>query len=496
MFKRKNITLIKNINFNLSSTLFNMLTMFILTPFIINNLGTEEYGIYVILGTMIGFLGIMELGLGSATIYYVAKYYRKDDVNGINRVFSATFWIYFIVGMVLLLVTLSASEVLLALFNITSLEQEEGTKLIVYSVVTFFMVFMSSSFIMVPQALLRYDLYSFLEIGQNIFRVIANILAIYLGTGLLGLLISNIVVALVYVIVSVITAYKLLPSLKLQWPTIYGIKEVFSYGVFSFFSSLIGMMWKYGDIFLISYFLGPMYVAFFSVPQQIMLKLLGLLGSIGKVLFPQYANINSNEERRKLFLDSTYLLLNASIIMFVPLTVIFNDFLTLWISKDFANETYFIAILIAAGSIIRGAFISYQALFQGIGKPKYLFYITMVSSLTVLLGDIVLIPIYGLNGAAYALLVAPLWGVIALYFTMKKVLNIHNPVKEMLVLSIPVVISGIDVYTLFEIRTFFLIEDWIYFIGFAVFTFIMVLISMFLVSFVTGKFTLIRNLRR
>jgi O-antigen/teichoic acid export membrane protein len=495
MIKRKNITLTKNINYHLSSTLFNMLTLLILTPFIINNLGTEEYGIYIILGTMIGFLGIMELGLGKATIYYVAKYYKQNDGDGVNRVFSATFWMFFILGIVLLMSLLGASNTLLELFNMKSLGSEEGSKLINYSIISFFLVFMASSFITIPQALLRYDLFSYLQIGQNIFRLIVNILAIYLGTGLAGLLISNIIVATVYIVVSIIMAHKLLPGLKLQWPTIYGTKEVFSYGVFSFFTSVIGMMWRYGDIFLIGYFLGPLYVAFFSVPQQIMLKLLGLLNSVGQVLFPQYANIETRIEREKLFLDSTYILLNASIIIFVPLAVIFNDFLTLWISSDFAKETYFVAILIASGSIIRGAFISYQALFQGIGKPKYLFYVTMASSITVIIGDIILIPVYGLNGAAYALLLAPIWGVITLYVTMTKVLDIQDTNKEMFILFIPVFVAAIDMFALFKIRELFSIEGWIGFLLFGFISVLIVVLSMLFASFVNGKFTLVSHFR-
>ena len=132
MFNQKTNTLKKNINFNLVSTVFSMLTLFILTPFIIKHLGAEEYGIYVILGTLIGFLGIMDLGLGGATIYYVANYYKKHDFNGLNSVFSATFWVYFILGVILLISLLGESNHILKIFNMQSLESIEGMKLIAY----------------------------------------------------------------------------------------------------------------------------------------------------------------------------------------------------------------------------------------------------------------------------------------------------------------------------------------------------------------------------
>lgn len=66
-----------NAFWNILSNVLNILLLFILTPIITKGLGDAQYGIYIILGTIGGALSIINLGLGEATLRYVAFYYSK-----------------------------------------------------------------------------------------------------------------------------------------------------------------------------------------------------------------------------------------------------------------------------------------------------------------------------------------------------------------------------------------------------------------------------------
>ena len=493
---KKELSLNKNIFYNLSSTLMSIITLFILTPFIINNLGSEEYGVYIILGSIIGFLGLMEFGLGSATIYYLSIYLKKDDYLNLNKIFSATFYFYLFISIFVFILIILGSDSIINIMNINVLKNVNTFNLIFYSAISFFITFISSAFISVPQVKMRFDLFFYIQIIQNVFRLIFNILSIYLGFGLEGLIFSNIIVSVIYLITSIVISRVVLPELKIVKFDYNSLKKIFSYGIYSFLSSIIGLFWKYSDTLLISYFLGPLYVAFYSVPQQIMLKLLGLINSVGNVLFPKFSSISSTEERNKLYLDSTYIMLNVSVLIFVQLIIIFGDFLSLWISKDFSEKTYFIAIIIASGSIIRGSFIPYQALFQGIGKPKYLLNITILSTLTVIIGDLILIPKYGINGAAYALLLAPIWGIITIYWIFRNILLITNALKELIMLFLPFFVGLLDLFIIFKFKNLFEYSEltWFYFILNSLTIFLIVLISLILLSIITKKTILLKKI--
>lgn len=493
---KKELSLNKNIVYNLSSTLMSIITLFILTPFIINNLGSEEYGIYIILGSIIGFLGLMEFGLGSATIYYLSIYLKKDDYLNLNKIFSATFYFYLFISIFVFILIILCSDSIINIMNINVIKNVNTFNLIFYSAISFLITFISSSFISVPQVKMRFDLFFYIQIIQNVFRLIFNILSIYLGFGLEGLIFSNIIVSIIYLIISIIISRKVLPELKIVKFDYNSLRKIFSYGIYSFLSSIIGLFWKYSDTLLISYFLGPLYVAFFSVPQQIMLKLLGLINSVGNVLFPKFSSISSVDERNNLYLDSTYIMLNVSVLIFVPLSIIFGDFLSLWISKDFSEKTYLIGIIIASSSIIRGAFIPYQALFQGIGKPKYLLNITILSTLTVIIGDLILIPKYGINGAAYALLIAPVWGVVTIFWIFKNILLLKNALSEIVILFLPFFVGVLDLFLIYKFKYFFKFNElnWLYFLISSFFIFFIVLISLVVLGILTNKITLFKKI--
>lgn len=49
------------------------------TPFLISSLGDGEYGVYKIIGSFIGSLTILDLGIGSTVLRFAAKFYASDE---------------------------------------------------------------------------------------------------------------------------------------------------------------------------------------------------------------------------------------------------------------------------------------------------------------------------------------------------------------------------------------------------------------------------------
>ena len=49
-----------------------------LLPFIVHSLGKEYYGgIWVIIGTLTAYLGLLDLGTGTAFVKFISEYYTK-----------------------------------------------------------------------------------------------------------------------------------------------------------------------------------------------------------------------------------------------------------------------------------------------------------------------------------------------------------------------------------------------------------------------------------
>ena len=75
--------------------IFNMLISIVVTPLILQFLNKEEYGFYVILFQIIGYLSILDLGLGGAITRSLASSRGEDEASKltINKIVSTSFFI-------------------------------------------------------------------------------------------------------------------------------------------------------------------------------------------------------------------------------------------------------------------------------------------------------------------------------------------------------------------------------------------------------------------
>jgi len=60
-----------------------------LTPFILSSLGKSEYGLYMLVGSLIGYLALLDFGLNSTTVRFVSKY-RHEKNKDKEEAFIAT----------------------------------------------------------------------------------------------------------------------------------------------------------------------------------------------------------------------------------------------------------------------------------------------------------------------------------------------------------------------------------------------------------------------
>ncbi|WP_339837927.1 oligosaccharide flippase family protein [uncultured Flavobacterium sp.] len=75
----------------------------VLTPFIIHSLGDSEYGLYTLIGSLIAYFTLMDLGLNNTIIRYVSLYKHNNDKEGEKSFLGQIFLMYAIISVVVLL---------------------------------------------------------------------------------------------------------------------------------------------------------------------------------------------------------------------------------------------------------------------------------------------------------------------------------------------------------------------------------------------------------
>ena len=59
---------------------------FFLSPFVVHHLGDARYGVWAVTGSIVGYLGLLDLGVRVGVTRFVARYAATRDQQAMNRV--------------------------------------------------------------------------------------------------------------------------------------------------------------------------------------------------------------------------------------------------------------------------------------------------------------------------------------------------------------------------------------------------------------------------
>jgi O-antigen/teichoic acid export membrane protein len=179
-------------------------------------------------------------------------------------------------------------------------------------------------------------------------------------------------------------------------------KRLTNFSFYSWLQTLAAIAFSQIDRFLIISNLGINSFSFYSISIQLAQTPHSLTGGALNFIFPrvsfQYQTRNDN-----LLLKNYYKVLLYSFLfsfsIFILLYLFRYDLTRLWINKDFANDTYkstgylLIAYLFMSFTVVPHYFL------YGLGEIKFVSLINIISMIFSIITFIILIPIFGLNGA-------------------------------------------------------------------------------------------------
>ena len=420
-------SLLTNALWNLFPTVWAVGVGFVLTPLLIGHIGTDHYGLYVLVMSISGLMGIMNLGLGEATLRYVAYYYARDDLAGINRIVGATFSVFTVMGVLGWAILFFGAPRMAGLLALSAADVQLGVALLRLTAINFAVLLVSGAYSPIPRALQRYDVNTQVGLVQSALLAAGTVVIILSGWGIYRLVLWSVVTTLLTQVINIVVVRRMIPRIRLRpLPSREGLREVFGHGVFSLINNVLYIIWTQADRLLLGMLVGPAAVAYLTVPQNLAFRGSGAVISAGDVLFPRFSATEDVQEGTRLFLDATWITLCATIVIFVPMTLLLPDFLRLWVGPEFARQSAWVGQVIAFGSIVRGAFVPYVNLFGGGGKPQYQAAANLAIGLTSLALNLLLIPRFGLAGAGYSYVATTVWGFAAVVFAWKGVLHMGS----------------------------------------------------------------------
>jgi O-antigen/teichoic acid export membrane protein len=435
---------LNNAGWNAIATVWNITISFLLTPLLIYYLGTEQYGLLLLVWSVTGLLAITNLGVGEATLRYVSHYLGDRDMRGVNRVFGSTLAFYALVCTAVSAVLIPATPFVVGLINMPQEAHAEAGWLLRVAALLFSVGMISNAFKSIPMALHRYDITSRVGLVQGSVRTIGFAGVVLLGYGALHVILWDVATAVGVLVVQVAIARKLLPGLGI-WPRLSaaGVREIFGYSVYSFLTHVfLSASRESGKLILGNQF-GPSAVAFLGTPDSIAYRIYMVVVSGVETLMPRFSATRDGAAARALVVNGTQTALTIAAIFFVPLAVLMPDLIRLWIDAEFARESALAGRVLALSFIAPAGFAVIATYYRGTGRPGFVTAVLAGVGVVVVVASLLLAPAYGPAGVACAYLLSSVPWFGGLAWGWFKLFDERSLGQLMRSAGVPVLIAGI-----------------------------------------------------
>lgn len=406
-----------------------MLANLIATPLLLRGLGEAAFGLQSLVAVIIGYLTMMDMGLALPIIKLLAEDRAKNDIEAENRMLSTTLQLYGAIGIVgMVVIVLAADWFARSVFKVP-------TELIPQATLVFRLAgigFLGSMGMSWGQALAmglqRFEISYGVSAVSNVAGVGLGLVMVYAGYGVVGYVLVRVITSLSSGPAYWLLARRLLPTFRVKWgidrATLRRVRGYVGCGVINrATSSLVSRL----DQTLIGVWLGVAAAGVYSVSFLVVNSLGYMISYMLGFIFPLASELQSlgNMDRlRDIFTRATRFITALAGMIFVPLFVLGDIFLTLWVPSIAGQAAVVLRLLTLAGYLgTLCASLTNNAVI-GMGHIRQFTIYATIRSIVLGASCLLLIRRFGLEGAGWALLVTEIVDGVYLFVALRNYLQI------------------------------------------------------------------------
>lgn len=399
------------------------------TPIMLSLLGQSEYGLYSLSNSVISYLSLLTLGLGSTVIRYMVKYRTDGDKEMFERVTGLFVSIYVIIAIVTCIVGCSITFFSGSLFQqgLTSEEISKLNILIIIMSVSTAVSFVSSAY---SSVIICYEKYIFRKLVDMITTIgapIVNLILLYAGFASVGMAAATLGTQILVMIINIIYCRKALHiHEKFRNPPKELLRGIFSFTLFVFIGLIADLLYWATDKVLIGALLGSVAVAIYNVGSTFNIMLQNLSGAISGVFAPR---VNMLVFKKNPISDISELMIRVGRLQYLIVSLVVSGFIVfgqsfiiMWAGADY-KDAYPVALLTMIPLVI--PLIQNVAFTAICAQNRHQFRSVLYFILAILnaVSTYLLIPIMGIVGAALCTCVVFVigQGIIMNWFYYKKI---------------------------------------------------------------------------
>jgi len=409
---------------------------------VLSKLGPETYGEISLAISLFSILSVIAiLGLDTGVLRYVSIFYREKDHRKIKGTILFSTKIIFLLSMIFSILLFLLSDWINDTFF------QSANLSLILKVMAIALPFESLKSIWTNSLKafqkVEYDIYARV-IGEIFLRILLTVLFIKLGLGIFGASIAY-AISIIFscTLLFIFLETKAFSLAKKSIKAIAKRKEILFYSLPLVFNSLTIIIINAADTLILGYFYNPSIVGIYNVAIPIAKLILIIPTALMGVYIPILAVVqNEKKAFEKVYYTITKWIFFINFISLAWLILYSKDLIIRFFTASYVSAEIPLIIL-AVGYVINSCTYSSRDILLLLNKTKTIFAATVISCVINILLNIILVPAYGMIGAAIATMGSLTILSLILFIKAKKETKINPLRKRIFIGAISITIAAI-----------------------------------------------------
>jgi O-antigen/teichoic acid export membrane protein len=393
-------------------------------PFLLENLGDFEFGVFSLYNLLIMFFVMSDFGLSKSGVRFITLYFNKPKIK---EIYASFIILTLLSCLLLIIVGVLLSNKIIFFFDLNTIQD---SKIIYYlTIVIGCMLMIRGFFISVIFSFQNYKFYNWINIFIETVRWSGTIYVSFLENPLQKVFIVQASTYIFHNLILCIYSIKLIKIKNITFKIYKNtIREILHFSSQIALSDLFQKIMSYSDKIIVSILGSISGLSFYYIAFQVVSKLYEIPGNILLVYYTKFGVSYANNNKVVLLKDYEDVT-RITLILIIPILMnlfFASDFiLDLWLNNDSINIISKILKIFCLGALAGCLTLPSLSLSNAIGKPKFVLFSNIYTSILLLSINIILIKLYGIYGAAFAWSIVQFFPLIFLTIRLSKFLEFN-----------------------------------------------------------------------
>lgn len=376
----------------------------VLTPVLIHYLGDFQYGLWVLVMSVVDYSGILDLGIRPTLHRFVARFKSLNDRRALNETIGSAFTISCGAGLMIAVVTFSVLPRLSSFFDLQKANSAEFRWLICLLGINLAILLPARVLGAYLCGVQRFDLFNVVEVVTCLARALLIIVFLHLGTGVTGVAIVTVGTSVLLLVLNYILMFHVDPEVSIHpWQTNWRrVRELGAYSFYLILNTGGDYLRFYTDSLVIARVVSISLVTPFAVAGRLMEYFKSIIFGLVGPLVPRMSELDGQgkvHELQQIFLRGT----RAAALLSIWIGALFildgKLILRLWVGDRFVGS-YNLLMVLTAGYVVTLAQYPSNVLICALNRHQALGWWTLAEGVINLALSVHWAKSYGLVGVA------------------------------------------------------------------------------------------------